>query len=107
MELLTMRQRVNRITLFLTVQFIALIGWIIVQSLFSLSPLSSSLSFAAKMIIEAIWWIATLVIMFLLFRREYNGFVKAVLDLEDANRRLRKATSDLLIEMSNPAEQEQ
>jgi hypothetical protein len=107
MELLTMRQRVNRITLFLTVQFIALIGWIIVQSLFSLSPLSSSLSFTAKMIVETIWWIATLVIMFLLFRREYNGFVKAVLDLEDANRRLRKATSDLLIEISNPAEQEQ
>ncbi len=106
MELLTMRQRINRITLFLTVQFIALIGWIIVQSLFSLSPLSSSLSFTAKMIIEAIWWIATLVIMFLLFRREYKGFVKAVLDLEDANRRLRKATSDLFIEMSNPVEQE-
>ena len=106
MELLTMRQRANRITLFVTVQFIALVGWIIVQSLFSLSSLSSSLSFPVKLIIEAIWWIATLVIMFLLFRREYNGFVKAVLDLEDANRRLRKATSDLLIEIANPSEQE-
>jgi len=107
MELLDMRQRAYRITLFVTVQFIALVGWIIVQSLFSLSPLSSSLSFTAKLVIEAIWWIATLVIMFLLFRREYNGFVKAVLDLEEANKRLRKATSDLLIEMANPSEQEQ
>jgi len=36
MELLDMRQRAYRITLFVTVQFIALVGWIIVQSLFSL-----------------------------------------------------------------------
>jgi hypothetical protein len=107
MEMINMRQRAYRITWFLTVQLIALVGWIIVQSLFSLSPLSSSLSFTAKMIVEAIWWIATLLIMFLLFRREYNGFVNAVLDLEDANKRLRKATSDLLIEIANPDEQEQ
>jgi p-aminobenzoyl-glutamate transporter AbgT len=107
MELTNMGQRAYRITSFVTVQLIALVGWIIVQSLFSLSPISSSLSFTAKMIIEAIWWIATLVIMFLLFRRVYNGFVKAVLDLEDANKRLRKATSDLLIEIANPSEQEQ
>ena len=107
MELTTnMGQRAYRISLFLTVQLIALVGWIIVQSLFSLSPLSSSLSFAAKLIIEAIWWIATLVIMYLLFKREYNAFVKAVLDLEDANKRLRKATSDLLTEIANPNEQE-
>lgn len=107
MEMTNMGKRAYRITWFLTVQLIALVGWIIVQSLFSLSPLSSSLSFTAKMIVEAIWWIATLLIMFLLFRREYNAFVQAVLDLEDANKRLRKATSDLLIEIANPDEQEQ
>ena len=107
MATLNMGERARRITWFLTVQLIALVGWIIVQSLFSLSPISSSLSFTAKLIIEAVWWIITLVIMFLLFRREYSGFVKAVLDLEDANRKLRKATSDLLIEMANPSEQEQ
>lgn len=107
MAMLNMSERARRITWFVTVQLIALVGWIIVQSLFSLSPISSSLSFTAKLIIEAIWWIATLVIMFVLFRREYNGFVKAVLDLEDANRKLRKAASDLLIEIANPSEQEQ
>ena len=107
MATLNMGERARRITWFLTVQLIALVGWIIVQSLFSLSPISSSLSFTAKLVIEAIWWIATLVIMFLLFRREYNDFVRAVLDLEDANRKLRKATSDLLIEMANPDEKEQ
>jgi hypothetical protein len=107
MEIPDMRQRAYRITWFVTVQLIALVGWIIVQSVFSLSSLSSSLSFTAKLVIEAIWWIATLVIMFFLFRREYDGFVKAVLDLEEANRKLRKATSDLLIEIANPSEQEQ
>ena len=102
-----MRERANRISSFLTVQLIALIGWIIVQSLLFVSPLSNSLPFIVKMIIETIWWIATLVIMFYLFRRIYDRFVKAVLDLEDANKRLRKATSDLLIEIANPDEQEQ
>ena len=102
-----MQQHAYRITRFLTVQLIALIGWIIVQSTFSLSPLGRTIPFAVTIVIEAIWWIATLVIMFLLFRREYNGFVKAVLDLEEANRRLRRATSNFLLERSNPSEQEQ
>jgi tellurite resistance protein TehA-like permease len=102
-----MRERANRISSFLTVQLIALIGWIIVQSLLFVSPVSNSLPFILKMIMETIWWIATLVIMFYLFRRIYDHFVKAVLDLEDANKRLRKATSDLLIEIANPDEQEQ
>ena len=105
MELSNMRQRSYRITSFVTVQLIALIGWIIVQSVFSLSPLSSALSFQLKLVIEAIWWIATLVIMFLLFRRVYSGFVKAVLELEEANRSLRKTTNTILSELNNPADQ--
>ncbi len=107
MEVLTMRQRARRITWFVTVQLIALVGWILVQSFFSLSPLGRTIPFAITIVIEAIWWIATLVIMFFLFRQEYNGFVKAVLDLEEANKRLRRATSSFLLERSNPSEQGQ
>jgi len=107
MELPTMRQRSRRITWFVTVQLIALVGWILVQSFFSLSSFGSTIPFAVTIVIEAIWWIATLVIMFLLFKREYNGFVKAVLELEEANRKLRRATSDFLLEQRNPGEQEQ
>ena len=107
MEVLTMRQRARRITWFVTVQLIALVGWILVQSFFSLSALGRTIPFAITIVIEAIWWIATLVIMFLLFRREYNGFVQAVLELEEANKRLRRATSSFLLERSNPSEQEQ
>ena len=101
-----LRERANRISSFLTVQLIALIGWIIVQSLLFVTPISSSVPFIIKMVIETIWWIATLVIMYFLFKRIYDRFVKAVVDLEDANRRLRKATSELLQGMANPGEQE-
>jgi hypothetical protein len=106
MELITMRQRSRRITWFLTVQLIALVGWILVQSFFSISALGRTIPFAVTIVIEAIWWIATLVIMFFLFKREYNGFVKAVLELEEANKSLRRATNDFLLERRNPSEQE-
>jgi hypothetical protein len=107
MELLTMQQRSVRITWFVTVQLIALVGWIIVQSFFSLSALGRTIPFAVTIVVEAIWWIATLVIMFLLFRREYNSFVRAVLELEEANKSLRRATNDFLLERRIPSEQEQ
>ena len=101
----TMQQRAHRVTWFLTVQLIALIGWIIVQSVFSLSPLSHNIPFVVTLVIEAIWWIATLVIMFLLFKREYNNFVRSVLDLEEANKRLRRTTNEILSELRNPNDQ--
>jgi p-aminobenzoyl-glutamate transporter AbgT len=101
MQLHSMREHSRRITRFVTVQLIALVGWIIVQSSFSLSPLGRAIPFVLTMVIETIWWIATLVIMFLLFRQEYDRFVQTVLELEDANRRLRKATNDLLLERRN------
>jgi hypothetical protein len=107
MALVNMEQRANRITRFVTVQLIALVGWIIVQSFFSLSSLGRTIPFAVTMVIEAIWWIATLVIMFLLFRREYSRFVRAVLDLEDANRRLRETTNNVLLELRNQGNQEE
>jgi hypothetical protein len=107
MEIPTLRQRARRITWFVTVQLMALVGWILVQSFFSLTALGRTIPFTVTIVIEAIWWIATLVIMFLLFRREYNDFVHAVLELEDANKQLRRATNSFLLERSNASEQEQ
>ncbi len=104
MQLHSMREHSQRITRFVTVQLIALVGWIIVQSSFSLSPLGRAIPFALTLVIETIWWIATLVIMFWLFRQEYDHFVQTVLELEDANRRLRKATNDILLERRNQSE---
>ena len=107
MEQTGMQKRAHKVRRFLTVQFIALIGWIIVQSFFSLSSFGRTIPFAVTMVIEAIWWIATLVIMFLLFRREYSRFVRAVLDLEEANRRLRETTNNVLSELRNQGNQEE
>jgi len=101
-----MQERAYRISRFVTVQLIALVGWIIVQSFFTLSPPGRTIPFTLIMVIEAIWWTATLVIMFLLFRREYNNFVQAVLDLEDANRRLRHSTNTALSGLINQSDQE-
>ncbi len=106
MVLQNMQQRSYRITRFVTVQLIALVGWIIVQSTFTLSPLGSTISFPLIMVIETIWWIATLVIMFLLFKREYNRFVQAVLDLEEANKRLRQTTNTALSGLIHQSDQE-
>ena len=64
-----MQKRAHRIRRFLTVQLIALIGWIIVQSFFSLSPPGRAIPYTITIVIEAIWWIATLLIMFLLFKQ--------------------------------------
>lgn len=93
------RHQAQRISRFLVVQLIALIGWIIVQSIFTLSPIGHNISFPVIMVIEGIWWAATLVIMFLLFRQEYNRFVKAALDLEEADKRLRESTNNILSEL--------
>jgi hypothetical protein len=104
MASLNMNRRAYRVSYFVTVQLIALVGWIIVQSLFTLTVLST-VPFAIVMVIETIWWIATLVIMFVLFRRVYNGFVQSVLELEEANRRLRERTSGFLKEQVNQGRQ--
>src|SRR5712692_396091 len=106
MVLHNMQQRSYRITRFVTIQLIALVGWIIVQTSFTLSPLGRTIPFPLIMVIETIWWIATLVIMFLLFKQEYNRFVKAVVDLEEANKRLRHATNTALSGLIHQGDQE-
>ena len=104
---LNMRQHAQRVTRFVTVQLIALIGWILVQSFFSLSPPGRSLPFTVMIVVEAVWWIASLVIMFLLFQREYKRFVRSAVELEDANRRLREITNNILAQVGNQGNQEE
>lgn len=107
MAVSNMQRRAYGITRFTIVQLIALVGWIIVQSLFSLSPLGRTIPFTVTMVVEAIWWIATLLIMFVLFRQTYNGFVQAVLDLEEANKRLRSTTNSFLFQQKDQGAKEE
>ncbi len=97
----SMRAKSHRVIRFLITQFIALAGWIIVQSFFSLSSAGQHLPFLTMVLIEAIWWIALLAIMLRLFLLEYNRFVQAAVDLENANQRLRNATNQLLQRMKD------
>ena len=99
MKLLTMREKSHRVTRFIIVQFIALVGWIIVQSFFSLSPAGRTIPFAIIVLIEAIWWIALLGTMLWLFMLEYNRFAQSAIQLEEANTKLREATNQLLEQM--------
>ena len=105
MQLLTMRQKSYRVTHFVIVQFIALVGWIIVQSVFTLSPLSTAIPFPLIMVIETIWWIATLAIMLRLFIREYRRFVQSAVELEEANKRLRETTNQILAQIKDQSTQ--
>ena len=107
MAQLNLQQRASRVTWFVTVQLIALIGWIIVQSFFSLFPFPNPIPFAVTIVVEAIWWAATLVIMYVLFKRVYNHFTQAVFDLEEANKRLRERTNSVLFELKNQGNQEE
>ncbi|GAC1663330.1 MAG: hypothetical protein NVS9B9_25080 [Ktedonobacteraceae bacterium] len=107
MTTFNMRQHAQRVTHFVTVQLIALVGWILVQSFFSLSPPGRALPFALMIVVEAIWWIATLVIMFVMFQREYSSFVRAAVELEDANRRLRGTTNAILSQLGSQSDQEE
>ena len=107
MAQLDMHQQAYRITRFVTVQLIALIGWIIVQSFFSFTLFGQTIPVPVTIVIEAIWWIATLVLMFWLFKRVYNRFTQAVFELEEANQRLRQRTNSVLFELKNQGNQEE
>ncbi len=99
MEKSTIRHKAHKVVRFVLVQFIALLGWIFVQVFFSLSPVGRALGVPLMIVVEAVWWMGLLMIMLLLFLLEYNRFVQAALDLEEANRRLRQETSRLLAHM--------
>lgn len=103
-----MEQRAYGVRNFVTVQLIALIGWIIVQSLFTyFAARFNFITFPLVMIVETIWWIATLVIMFVMFRHIYDDFVKNVLELEEANRKLREKTNTFLMEQREKGKQDE
>jgi hypothetical protein len=96
METLSLHYKARRVTRFILIQFLALAGWIVVQLGFSLSPFGKTLPLLTIMLTESIWWIALLFIMLRLFLREYQHFVQAAFDLEEANGKLRQRTNDLL-----------
>lgn len=96
MKRFSLQRKAQRVTNFLLVQFCALLGWIVVQLIVTLSPLGHLFSFSTIMIIESIWWIALLLLMLRLFLAEYNRFVQAALELEKTHLTLRQGTNTIL-----------
>src|SRR5579859_4899291 len=107
MELLTLFQKAYRVRRFIIVQFIALVGWIIVQSSFSLTPAGQSIPFQVMIVSEGIWWIALLAVMLTLFTHEYKSFERGALELEEANKQLREATNRLFVRMQDQEPKEE
>src|SRR5579875_1976014 len=95
-EQFSIRRKAQRVTRFVIVQFIAILGWILVQLFFSISSIGRTVPFGIVLVIEAIWWMGLLLIMLLLFLNEWNRFVQAAVDLEDANNRLRRRANAML-----------
>lgn len=95
---------------FVTVQLIALIGWIIVQLAFFFSPAGRTIPLSVLLVVETVQWTATLAVMFLLFRHEYIRFVQVIRELEETKIRLkeaenREATRNILDAMLDTGEQ--
>jgi len=80
---------------------------IVTQQLAWHPPLGRNIPFALMMVIEAVWWIALLAIMFVLFKVELNRFVQSAPELEGTNRRLRERTNDILAHLGNQGYQEE
>jgi hypothetical protein len=90
-------QRANtpqRIRAFFTVTFIALSGWVVAQTLFSLSPFGQSHPFVA-LAIEFTWWLALLLVLFLIFKRATGRLTFCTHNLEIVERKLEEANGQI------------
>jgi|GEM_PF-745829 len=58
----------KRLHLFFSIALIALLGWVVVQTLFSLSPFGGAYPFLV-LAIEFVWWLSLLAVLAVLFKR--------------------------------------
>ncbi len=94
----------KRLRLFFITALIALLGWVVVQTLFSLSSFGQANPFIV-LVIEFFWWLSLLAVLAVLFRRVLGRLIvsmhllKGVEErLEDANKQI--AQKNALLEQS-------
>ena len=94
----------KRLRLFFITALVALLGWVVVQTLFSLSSFGRANPFIV-LVIEFFWWLSLLAVLAVLFRRVLGRLVvsmhilKGVEErLEDANKQI--AQKNALLEQS-------
>ncbi len=84
----------RRLRLFFSIALVALLGWVVVQTLFSVSPFGSTYPFLV-LAIEFVWWLSLLTVLALLFKRVLVTLTASTrrvkvfeVQLENANRQI-------------------
>ncbi len=85
----------KRIRLFFITALVALLGWVLVQTLFSLSPFGRAYPFIV-LTIEFFWWLSLLAVLVVLFRRVIGRLVTSTHTLKGVEKRLEEANEQIL-----------
>jgi len=84
----------RRLRLFFITALIALLGWVVVQTLFSLSPFGRANPFVV-LGIEFVWWLSLLAALAVLFRRVLGRLTVSTRVLRIAEQRLENANEQI------------
>ena len=85
----------QRLRHFFSTALLALLGWVIVQTLFSLSSFGQTYPFLV-LAIEFVWWLSLLGVLSLLFRRVLWGLVISMRRLRGVEKRLEDANEQIV-----------
>ena len=84
----------KRLRLFFITALVALLGWVVVQTLFSLSPFGRAYPFIV-LTIEFFWWLSLLAVLAILFRRVLGRLVVSTHTLKGVEKRLEDANEQI------------
>lgn len=85
----------KRLRLFFSTALVALLGWVVVQTLFSLSPFGRAYPFIV-LVIEFFWWLSLLAVLAILFRRVLGRLVVSTHTLKGVEKRLEDANEQIV-----------
>ncbi len=85
----------KRLRLFFSTALIALLGWVVVQTLFSLSPFGRANPFLV-LTIEFAWWLSLLAILSLLFHRVLGRLIASTHRLKGVEKHLEDANEQIV-----------
>jgi len=85
----------KRLRLFFSTALLALLGWVVVQTLFSLSPFGRANPFTV-LAIEFVWWLSLLAILSLLFHRVLGRLTASTSTLKSVEKRLEDANEQII-----------
>ena len=84
----------QRLRLFFSTALLALLGWVVVQTLFSLSPFGQAYPFLV-LAIEFVWWLSLLGVLAFLFRNVLGRLIMSTRTLRGVEKRLEDANEQI------------